>query len=676
MSVEGSSRNTIGAMGLCGLVERWVLNRRTGRRPYLVCLQLLYIPLLAADWPIDTGTREVALDRFTPEFGACGLYSPNSTEAENRYVYVTHESGTRVYSAGNTQLSSDASTTTQRQTRDDPAQFVGSDWLGPKTSHMSTILPPWNPNLYILIVSIAGTLTLFLVAPHWWTRRLRKRNAELETMIHQRTSELERSKQQLRQANAVKQDFLANMSHEIRNPLNGILGIARLMRDQTRQSGEEYERLQHLFHCASHLHQLLGEVLDYSSLEAGRLSAKRVSFNPLSLVKQVCAMHRPMAETKGLELSFELPELKYEWIGDPVRLRQILIHLISNAIQYTPSGRIDVRLEHRGESAVFSVSDTGPGIPPEKQPEIFEAFTRLSKAGESQIPGTGLGLAIASQLAVLLGGELTLDPNYKTGARFSLRVRAEPNDHRLLPPTSGHTSNTFSRPFQNMRVLIAEDMGFNRYINSRLMKQLGATTRIADSGHAALRELSNGAYDLALLDINMPDMTGIEVVRSYLETLPVHPPKLIALSAHSTKGMQGDCLKAGFDYFIQKPLEPEKLRQLTPRKTPQKEALTGSLLDYLANQSPEAKQKLELRFRESTMNELAVLQLATEQSDSNAQSASLHKIRGLIAFRQAGELSQAFEALERTINASDAAQDALTAIHNFSILVSDQNEKC
>ncbi|MGB0416996.1 MAG: ATP-binding protein [Coraliomargarita sp.] len=541
---------------------------------------------------------------------------------------------------------------------------------------MSTILPPWNPNLYILIVSIAGTLTLFLVAPHWWTRRLRKRNAELETMIHQRTSELERSKQQLRQANAVKQDFLANMSHEIRNPLNGILGIARLMRDQTRQSGEEYERLQHLFHCASHLHQLLGEVLDYSSLEAGRLSAKRVSFNPLSLVKQVCAMHRPMAETKGLELSFELPELKYEWIGDPVRLRQILIHLISNAIQYTPSGRIDVRLEHRGESAVFSVSDTGPGIPPEKQPEIFEAFTRLSKAGESQIPGTGLGLAIASQLAVLLGGELTLDPNYKTGARFSLRVRAEPNDHRLLPPTSGHTSNTFSRPFQNMRVLIAEDMGFNRYINSRLMKQLGATTRIADSGHAALRELSNGAYDLALLDINMPDMTGIEVVRSYLETLPVHPPKLIALSAHSTKGMQGDCLKAGFDYFIQKPLEPEKLRQLTPRKTPQKEALTGSLLDYLANQSPEAKQKLELRFRESTMNELAVLQLATEQSDSNAQSASLHKIRGLIAFRQAGELSQAFEALERTINASDAAQDALTAIHNFSILVSDQNEKC
>lgn len=673
MGVEGSSRNTIGAMGLCGLVERWVLNRRTGLRPHLVCLQLLYIPLLAADWPIDTRTREIALNRFTPEFDACGRYSPNSTEAENGYVYVTHESGTRVYSGGNTQLSSDASTTTQRQTRDDPAQFVGSDWLGPKTSHMSTILPLWDRNLYVLIVAIAGILTLFLVAAHWWTRRLRKRNAELETMIHQRTSELERSKQQLRQANAVKQDFLANMSHEIRNPLNGILGIARLMRDQTRQSGEEYERLQHLFHCASHLHQLLGEVLDYSSLEAGRLSAKRVSFNPLSLVKQVCAMHRPMAETKGLELSFELPDLKYEWIGDPVRLRQILIHLISNAIQYTPSGRIDVRLEHRGESAVFSVSDTGPGIPPEKQPEIFEAFTRLSKAGESQIPGTGLGLAIASQLAVLLGGELTLDPNYKTGARFSLRVRAEPSDRRLLPPTSG---NTFSRPFQNMRVLIADDMGFNRYINSRLMKQLGATTRIADSGHAALRELSNGAYDLALLDINMPDMTGIEVVRSYLETLPVHPPKLIALSAHSTKGMQGDCLKAGFDYFIQKPLEPEKLRQLTPRKTPQKEALTGSLLDYLANQSPEAKQKLELRFRESTMNELAVLQLATEQSDSNAQSASLHKIRGLIAFRQAGELSQAFEALERTINASDAAQDALTAIHNFSILVSDQNEKC
>ena len=528
---------------------------------------------------------------------------------------------------------------------------------GPITSFTFTILPPWYRSILAYIAYALSALGAIFLITRWWVNRLRRRNIELETLVNQRTSELERSNQKLRRANAVKQDFLASMSHEIRNPLNGILGIARLMKDQAQHSQQDDESLTHLVNCASHLHQLLGEVLDYSSLEAGKLQAKKVSFNPLTLTDEVCSMHRTMASDKGLQLRMDLPELEHEWLSDPVLLRQVLINLVSNAIKYTPNGSVEIRLKCEGDSATFSVTDTGPGIPKEKQHEIFEKFTRLSKAGESQIAGTGLGLAIASQMAVLLGGKLALDQNYKQGARFCLRLSVAMSDQ---PITIEKTQKTpFCRPFRSLRVLIADDMEFNRYINSKLLEQLGANTKTVGSGQSAIDELTDSSYDLALLDINMPDMTGIEVVKQYLKSSPVQPPKLIALSAHNTEKMQGACLVAGFDYFVEKPLNPDVIESLvSPRETATR-AAKGSLLDYLADQDPNAKKALVARFADSIQKELDTLKKAIRAGSTESQSASLHKIKGLIALRQSARLSSAFGRLERAIQSDKDVPQAI-----------------
>lgn len=511
---------------------------------------------------------------------------------------------------------------------------------GPASQQHFTILPPLYRTVYAYVGYIILALIVTALLANWWNLRLRKRNEELEKMVSQRTVALEHRQMELIKANNVKQDFLASMSHEIRNPLNGILGITRLMRDDVAQTDKPSERVTHLYSCANHLHQLLGQTLDYSSLESGKLSLRPLPFNATDLVNEVIDMHRSLIEEKGLELQVELPEVSQAWIGDPVLLRQILINLVSNAIKYTTTGHVSVSLRYGTEgnsiAARFEVTDSGPGIPKDKQDYIFEKFTRLSKPGESQVSGTGLGLAIASEMARLMKGTLELDDRVKSGASFVLKLPFTLG--QALSSDAKEETRAHHRPLRGRKVLIADDMDFNRYINKEVLEKLGAEVVETVDGTRALEALGASHFDLAILDINMPGLSGIEVVKAALASSDILPPKFVALSAHATPVMEARCLEAGFDHFIEKPLDPGKLEGLidTPVQTEKATtpAIDHSLLNYLADNDPAAVAALQARYRESFIKELAHLRHALQGSDPRAKRDVVHKLKGLANFQK------------------------------------------
>lgn len=497
----------------------------------------------------------------------------------------------------------------------------------------------------------------------WWTLRLRKRNESLKAMLNQRTIDLERRQIELTEANNVKQDFLANMSHEIRNPLNGILGIARLMRDD-----QPSEQNMHLYACAKQLHQMLGQTLDYSSLEAGKLSLCAQEFSPIHLINEVIGMHQRLSDEKGLALQAEIPEIAHNWIGDPVLLRQILINLISNAVKYTTDGHVKINLSYETTGseirACFEVIDSGPGIPKNKQDYIFEKFTRLSKAAENQVSGTGLGLALASEMAHLMKGTLTLDAQVQNGARFVLTLPFESADE-ALDVSIDSQSREVHRPLRGRLVLIADDMDFNRYINKEMLKKMGATVHEVNNGTLALQALKTMHFDFAILDINMPELSGIEVVQAVLADDAPLPPKFVALSADNTSDMQASCLTAGFEHFIEKPLTPKKLKALIDQPVENipsqpKPALDNSLLNYLADNDPSAIAALEVRYRASLIKGVEHLQQTFQSDDKQAQRAAVHKLKGLSNFKKDAFITEILGQLSQYIDADASAKNCMT----------------
>ena len=539
---------------------------------------------------------------------------------------------------------------------------------GPASQQHFTILPPLYRTWYAYLgYSIVG-IVLIALGIRWWTLRLRKRNEMLEAMVIQRTIDLERRQVELIEANNVKQDFLANMSHEIRNPLNGILGITRLMREDYREDAHASERIKHLYSCANHLHQLLGQTLDYSSLESGKLSVRPQPFSINILINDVIAMYHTLLEEKGLELQLGIPTIEQTWEGDPVLLRQVLINLISNAIKYTTEGFVRISLSYKQNdnaiNARFEVSDSGPGIPEDKQEYIFEKFTRLSKAAESSVSGTGLGLAIAAEMSTLMNGKLTLNTQAQSGASFVLSLPFILSD-TPLQANSAKSKSRAKQPLLGRIVLIADDMDFNRYINKEVLTRMGATVHEATDGTSALKMLEATHYDLAIMDINMPGLNGIEVAQSVLANNSLLPPKFVALSAHTTSNMQTSCLAAGFEHFIEKPLSPNKLEVLLdcPIETTGKHptAIDNSLLNYLAGNDPAAIAALDVRYRTSLINEIEQLERTVVGNAKQPMLDSIHKLKGLTNFKKDSALTELLDLMTQNIedNASEQSNTSL-----------------
>ncbi len=377
--------------------------------------------------------------------------------------------------------------------------------------------------------------------------------------------ELLLAKKKAEEATAAKAAFLSTVSHEIRTPLNAVTGITHLLVEGSPRP-DQVELLEMLQFSSGHLLNLINDVLDFHKIESGKLSLEERAFDLRGLLAGILGSLGVKAAQKGLAVHTCLDDrLPASLVGDPVKLSQILTNLVGNAIKFTDRGSVIVAVE-AGEmtdgamDVLFSVSDTGIGIPPEKQAQVFEEFMQAGYAINETYGGTGLGLAISRKLVELHGGTLALESELGKGSRFYFTLSLKPG-HAPAAPASAESQPLTGTSLAGLRVLAAEDNKVNRFILSQFLAKWGARFDVAEDGAAAVALAERNAYHVVLLDLQMPGMDGYEAA-GRMRNLPggnYQSVPIIALSASSRAGLEESLAAAGINDFVGKPFQPGEL---------------------------------------------------------------------------------------------------------------------
>lgn len=513
------------------------------------------------------------------------------------------------------------------------------------------------------------------------TDELRRHREELQQLVEEQTEQIRLVNTRLRQeaidhgeartraeqASSAKSAFLATMSHEIRTPMTGMLGMMRLLAD-TKLGPKQREHLSVAANSGEALLGILNAILDYSKVESGNVAVEKIDFDLSKLVTGVVAFMRPMATEKGLDLRSEIdPKLTPAFTADAGKIRQILFNLVSNAIKFTEQGHVLVAVKVSAnrktvQTVQLTVSDTGIGISPERQDDIFQAFTQMDATITRRFGGTGLGLAISREFARLMGAELAVSSQPGKGSIFRLEMPLHKAVGANLPAEKSRRARKPAALPRN--ILVVEDDDATRLVSTTLLSQAGHHVKAVSSGYLALEAIADFRPDVVVMDVSLPGIDGIETMKRIRAELSAPDLPVVAMSAHVFKTDVDRYLDSGVDAFVAKPIVHDHLLDaiatLATRAAPATQAVAA--LDMVGCQADldalgsETVRRLHRIAHDSLPKRFRAMHEALKASDREALRDLAHATRSSAGSLGFPRLLKSAEALETASAAASLAE--------------------